>query len=375
MQKSTISAWIVRQFTKYSGSAIKREEERDTPEQNNTSKRPDGKIFAESFEDAALRAQYWETIDPFPDIPPTLLNSADISDYIRVTGMIYPFHPEDLRGATYSVRLGGMCIYYEEEETEGEPREHIVCIGKDAPDMPHAQENHSWLTIKDNLELKPNSITFLTLEPVFHVPEYMAFRFNLKIPHVYKGLLLGTGPIVDPGFKGRLSIPLHNLTSNKYILSKGDEIISLEVTKMSPVQFYNIKVKERLGKYTAMDIPPYRQVYEYIDRALEKTDGDSIVSSVAAATNEAKGKAEEAVRKVLLYRNIGIAGILSLVIAVIAAIVSLLLPSYQLIKSVADTQTSYECQIKDLKDQIANLEEQLGISTTAQTEDEFADAD
>ncbi len=28
---------------------------------------------------------------------------------------------------------------------------------------------------------------------------------------VYKGLLLGTGPIVDPGFVGKLYIPLHKL--------------------------------------------------------------------------------------------------------------------------------------------------------------------
>ena len=61
----------------------------------------------------------------------------------------------------------------------------------------------------DGFDLAPNSIAFVALEPCFRIPEYMALRFNLKIKHIYKGLLLGTGPLVDPGFSGKLFIPLH----------------------------------------------------------------------------------------------------------------------------------------------------------------------
>ena len=116
----------------------------------------------------------------------------------------------------------------------------------------------------------------------------MVLSFNLKITHIYKGILLGNGTIVDPGFKGRLSIPLHNLTSNEYVFSSGDEIISIEVTKMSPIYKYNVTPQTRLGKYIVREIPNHRQVDQYLQRALEKTNSDSVVSSITSTTNEAK---------------------------------------------------------------------------------------
>lgn len=320
-----------------------------------------GTSFAKSLSDAEARAKCWGVIDPFPDIPPALLNSADISDYIRVTGMIYPFHEEDLEGATYIVRLRGMCIYYEENEPGKQPMKHIFSVGKDGPDMPHAIENYSKYNIENKLVLKPNSITFLTLEPVFQVPSYMAFRFNLKISHVYKGLLLGTGPIIDPGFKGRLSIPLHNLTGNEYVFLEGEEIISLEVTKMSPIQSYPIRVKNRLGSYIPMKIPPYRQVDEYIARALKKTNANGIVSSVTSTTNEAIAKVDNSVAEMQKFKNIGVFTILGVAIAIFTLIVNLLMPSYQLVQSVADTQASYEHRIEELESQLTELEKQMEI--------------
>ena len=48
---------------------------------------------ATNREDA--KARYLQALDwdPFPEIPDALLNSADICDYVRVTGMIHPFNP------------------------------------------------------------------------------------------------------------------------------------------------------------------------------------------------------------------------------------------------------------------------------------------
>jgi hypothetical protein len=65
------------------------------------------------------------------------------------------------------------------------------------------------------------------------MPAYLAGRFNLLIRDVYRGLLVGTGPLVDPGFVGFLSIPVHNFTSNKYILRAGEGFVYFEFTKLS----------------------------------------------------------------------------------------------------------------------------------------------
>lgn len=80
--------------------------------------------------------------------------------------------------------------------------------------------------------LPANSIAFVTLKPIFRLPNYLALRFNLRITHVYQGILLGTGPLVDPGFHGPLSLPLHNLTTNNYVFRGGEGVIWVEVTKI-----------------------------------------------------------------------------------------------------------------------------------------------
>ena len=52
--------------------------------------------YAGSDEEAAAMFRTWRERDPYPDIPPALLNNADIVDYVSCTGMVYPFHPSGL---------------------------------------------------------------------------------------------------------------------------------------------------------------------------------------------------------------------------------------------------------------------------------------
>lgn len=324
---------------------------------------PDGKGFCSSFKEAEQAYKTWKRRDPFSHIPPALLSSADIADYVRLVGLIYPFHEDSLKGATYTVQLKGMCIYYEEMSSD-RIEHHVFCVGKDDLELPHAKDNQVKYEIREKLVLEPNSITFLTLEPVFQVPDYLVLRFNLRIPHIYKGLLLGTGPIIDPGFQGRLSIPLHNLTSNRYVFSQGEDIISLEVTKMSPnPRWEGFNVNPRLGEYIPTDIPAHRQVNDYIGQALEKTDSSTIISSVIAATDEAKKKASNAESTANKLddkiRTYAIGGVVALAVAVITLFVTIVYPTWQLLKSSADTQIEYACQIQALEQKITELEDLL----------------
>lgn len=327
--------------------------------------------YFSSFREAQKAYSKWKKRDPFDNVPPALLNSADIADYVRLTGMIYPFHQKDLIGATYSVRLKGLCVYYQEQTETDSPEEHIFCIGKDAEELPNAIDNLAKsYEIRDKLVLEPNSITFVTLEPVFQVPNYLVFRFNLKIPHVYKGLLLGTGPIIDPGFQGRLSIPLHNLTSNRYTFSENDEIISLEITKMSPYPTLHGCRCLRQGKYKPTSITPHRQVTEYLNTALGPRSSDGVVSSVIAATNELKRTvtvASAKVDKANTRINIGLVGT---IFSIAITVMGLLIPTYQLVVSVRDTQTGYETKIANLENEITDLKQKLEdlIAEDGQTE-------
>ncbi len=168
--------------------------------------------FAKTYDEAGERFELACDTDPLPNIPNALLNSADIADYIRMTGMIYPFDIKLMKPASCEIEIGDKCIFW---DTKG-------------------QLNDLDLEAGDSFELDSNSIVFVNTKQYFRLPDYIAVRFNLRINHVHRGILLGTGPLVDPGFVGRLLIPLHNLTTNKYALRSGDPIAWVDFTKISP---------------------------------------------------------------------------------------------------------------------------------------------
>ena len=131
--------------------------------------------YADNNEEAAARFRTWRERDPYPDIPAVLLNNADIVDYVSRTGMIHPFYPQRLKPASYEIALLGRYLY-----VDGSGRQFSGEIRKG-----------------EKFLLKKNSIAFLSVEPYFRLPDYIALRHNLKITNVYKGLLVGTGPLVD----------------------------------------------------------------------------------------------------------------------------------------------------------------------------------
>jgi deoxycytidine triphosphate deaminase len=166
------------------------------------------------------------TTDPFPSISPALLNSADIEDYVRTTGLIYPFDLAKLKPASYEADFLGEVYYW--KNTESAPT--IVKIEKG-----------------QKFTISKNSIVFVHLATVFSLPSYIALRFNLRITLVHRGLLLGTGPLVDPGFCGRLLIPLHNLTSEDCTLVGGAGFIWIEFTKLSGNKEWGSDCADRSG--------------------------------------------------------------------------------------------------------------------------------
>src|SRR6267143_7218611 len=131
--------------------------------------------------------------DPFQQIPPALLNSADIQAYQDACGLVRGevFSLERLKPASYEIRFRGDVYWW---DLTGPRRQQRI------------EGDQSF-------QIKKNSIVYISPDVIFALPDFIAIRFNLRINLVHRGLLLGTGPLVDPGFEGRLLIPLHNLTS------------------------------------------------------------------------------------------------------------------------------------------------------------------
>jgi len=266
----------------------------------------------------AERIYQGNSYDPFPDIAPALLNSADIIDYVIRTGMILPFRPNDLKAASYEVNLKGKCVYWDEK---GEKKVKYVDEGEE-------------------FTLRRNSIAFVTLEPFFRLPDYIAIRFNLKITHIYRGLLLGTGPLVDPGFRGRLSIPLHNLTTNDYTFRGGEGLIWMEFTKISPNSKWNIPYQfyDKIGSFV-----PFRRAEMDVEDYLYKADPhrakrSSIPEEIRKATNVAKGA-----QRSVAYITLG--GVLS----VAAVVWGLFNPTHQLIEGTVNHTREIQTEIDKLK--------------------------
>jgi deoxycytidine triphosphate deaminase len=164
-----------------------------------------------------------KAFDPYPEIAPSLLNAGHLATYAHAIGMIDPFEARMLtKPATYRVAVEGPVRYMNEK---GKVERFYLTA-----DLTK-QFNHP--PARDHVRLAPNSICFLTLKPFFRMPSYICSRFNLVINYVYKGLLVGTGPLVDPGFCGYLSIPIHNLTNREYYIRAGEGLVYFEFTKVS----------------------------------------------------------------------------------------------------------------------------------------------
>lgn len=242
--------------------------------------------------------------DPYHQIPPSLLHSGHLASYALACGMIEPFDREQLtKPATYLVTVEGECRYVDETGTT---------VRFYLSSNPAARQKHP--DVRDYVRIAPNSVCFLTLAPEFRLPAYLGARFNLLIRDVYRGLLVGTGPLVDPGFTGRLSIPIHNFTSREYYFRADEGLVYFEFTKLG---WSNDPQSPPLPSWLPAPIdvqPPFprsktrrRTLDDYLTDA---TGGGPPASSIGAALHST----EKQVRQTsTLLRWFGIGGVVAAV--------------------------------------------------------------
>lgn len=173
-------------------------------------------------------------VDPFPEIDSALLNSADIDEYASKLDppLFFPYQKtEGLKPATYEIKFEGDIYWW--------PDEKSFLDRWDPSYEEHAFETklcHRKISNDDHFDIPANSIVFVSPKTYFRVPPFLALRFNLHIKLVHRGLLLGTGPLVDPGFAGQLLIPVHNLTSHPVVIKANQGFIWVEITKLSKLR-------------------------------------------------------------------------------------------------------------------------------------------
>jgi deoxycytidine triphosphate deaminase len=286
--------------------------------------------------EAEERATYFRNRDPFPQISRALLSGPHIEEYARRTAMIFPAYgikrdgwegrKGALKTASYETQPGGTLIYF--DETDRVVRKKLN------------NDKHG------SICLPANSITFVSTRDRFFLPNYIALRFNLRIKHVHRGILLGTGPIVDPGYDKEILIPLHNLTDSDYYISVDEGLIWIEFTKTSADYKARPAVKKTMDlSFDQSDELPdntKKDIEEYLFKA---NNGFPIRSSIPKAILDAKNAVESTSRRVAILQGIGILALVSLVIGLVSVFVSVL-------TLVSNAQSN----LRNLEQRITNLE-------------------
>lgn len=306
--------------------------------------RLDGKNKAEVLRDAGGE-------DPFPKDPKALLSDGDIQKYVLATGAISPFYVggerNRLKKASYEGRIGEHAYLYDDNK----------CLVK---------------TCTNPLVVKENSIVFVECDLDFRLPDFMALRFNLQIRHVHRGLLLGTGPLIDPGFWGKLCIPLHNLTDEDYSIPKSEGLIWIEFTKTSG----NVKG----GRNPLAQVGDRKEhwcIKKFINKAASPINGlgkhVAIRSSIPLIAKDAEKKAAEAVESAKEAKKNATAAVKSArkaqrtlftfglagAVAILIALVGLGYTAYSNIQTANNaTRSAYNAmlpEIKKLQDDVTEL--------------------
>jgi deoxycytidine triphosphate deaminase/cell division protein FtsB len=141
----------------------------------------------------------------------------------------------DETGILLSNRIDELCNqglliaegFYKEKNLR--PASYTLTVGDDYIDS--KGEVHRLTEDEDSFVFEKNSIVFVSIHEKFDIPFYIIARFNIRVNWVYDGVLLGTGPQVDPGFTGRLSCPLYNLTNNDLTINRRQQFATIDFEK------------------------------------------------------------------------------------------------------------------------------------------------
>jgi deoxycytidine triphosphate deaminase len=152
-----------------------------------------------------LTRWYWE--DPEPDFNGMITSDRILAYHYKVGRMIRPLQLQHLKPASYELTLGPLYVMNGEQGVLTEDDRELI--------------------------IPSNSLAFVSMREQLCMPHWLAGRFDLAINFIYQGLLLGTGPQVDPGFQGVLSCPLHNISDGEIRLTLGQPFAKMDFVKTS----------------------------------------------------------------------------------------------------------------------------------------------
>lgn len=199
-------------------------------------------------------------IDPDPDTRGVLLSDR-IKFYCEKVHLIEDFKEEFLQPACYTLHVGSK-FYLNDKEI-------------------YPNEN-------GEIKIPENGLLYFRVKEKINLPYYMIACHDLRVKQVYRGLLVGRGLQVDPGYSGYINYPIFNFTYDEKILKVGDEIGSIHFIKTTPFGDgkvdASIKTEQDLRKVQVNGINNYecKKFREVPDRSIPDywIGGETHISAV-----------------------------------------------------------------------------------------------
>jgi dCTP deaminase len=141
---------------------------------------------------------------------PMILSNGEILEEVRSGALLIdPFDQKYLEPASYDMRVG----------------KDAATVTKDGDPMVDLEKAGFLL-------VAPYAPAVIYAMEHLRLPLDIAGRFGLKSNLSRRGVYASVGPQVDPGFDGKLSVTLFNLTPSSVALNYGDTFLSLELHRL-----------------------------------------------------------------------------------------------------------------------------------------------
>lgn len=205
-------------------------------------------------------------------------------------------------------------------------------------------------------------------------------RYSLRVHQVYRGLLIDNGLHVDPGYCGHIWIPVHNFTTQPRLLPQGQEFISVEFNRTTPLPSYigtvqsedelvSLGIRNELRGSQDRPIKVFYKTWErYLNRAEEFTPRKFWDSFPGEEHKSAMLRTEERIesvridlttsitalrtsldREISSFRRLGILAAFGLVVGLLAIALPILYAEYGKSREV---EAQHGADIRELREQV-----------------------
>jgi deoxycytidine triphosphate deaminase len=188
-----------------------------------------------------------------------VLSGAEISRLVSAfpEPMISGFNEKNVRGSSYDLTVGSEYYLGDEAELSNQPLSGIK------------------LEPLQTFTIPAHGICYVLCSEGLFLPGDITAKVSLRMKCIYGGLILPAQPPFDPGYKGKVIVMVHNLSSADFPLKQGDRVATIEFLRVlnpassAPHQPGVIDLKSQLTRRTSSSLSKINAVAE---KALSKVN-------------------------------------------------------------------------------------------------------